>query len=165
MKLKSSPQIASNLSSNQLFEIVIKSFDLSEQIRLITEMLKYHSDANHKNRVTVPIRPLIENRIALPTVDGFEFVQVNEIIRIEGDSNYTWVHHVKKGKFIISKTLKEFEAKLSKFCFVRVHNSHLINVKFIEKYIKTDNSHLVMFDGSLIPISKRKRIEIQQLFS
>lgn len=164
MKVKNNTQNALNLNPGQLVEFVLNSFDLSTQITLITEVLQHHLKVNKLHPAIALVCPKTTDRIAIPIQDGFEFVVVKDITRIEGDSNYVWIHHLQQGKFMISRTLKDFESKLQKFRFIRVHNSHLVNLNFIEKYSKTDGGHLIMRDGSLIPVSKRKKAQVQALF-
>lgn len=102
-------------------------------------------------------------RIALSNSDGIHLVDVSEIIRCESDDNYT-KFFLKKGKIIlISRTLKEYEELLKDSGFVRVHQSHLINLSYLKSYIKKDGGHIIMDDNSSIPISQRKREHLQEL--
>jgi two-component system LytT family response regulator len=64
---------------------------------------------------------------------------------------------------LVSKTLKEFEDLLTELGFYRVHQSHLVNTKFIREYVKTDGGHLIMTDGSMIPVSTRKKAEVMKM--
>lgn len=105
-----------------------------------------------------------DNKIAIPTNEGFTIVNAEEIVRVESDSNYSWFILNGDRRLLVSKTLKEAEVQLEKFGFIRVHNSHLINQNQIEKYVKTEGGYLVLKDGTEIPISKRKRLEVLRLF-
>ena len=57
----------------------------------------------------------------------------------------------------MTKTLKEFDKLLSESHFLRVHQSHLVNLKQLEAFIKTEGGYILMKDGSRIPVSTRKR--------
>ncbi len=66
---------------------------------------------------------------------------------------------------MITKTLKYFDQILSGSNFLRVHQSHLINALFIKEYVKVDGGYLTMKDGTIIPISNRKKAEVVKLIS
>jgi two-component system LytT family response regulator len=103
-------------------------------------------------------------RIALPTMSGFVFAQVHDIIRCESDNNYTTFYFEDKTHLMVSKTLKDCEELLSEYNFFRVHASHLINMRFIKEYIKGDGGQVKMIDGSYVDVSRRKKEEfLQQL--
>lgn len=100
-----------------------------------------------------------KHKIALPTLEGMVFSQLNDIIRLESDSNYTTFYFGSGTKQIVSKTLKEFEHLLEGYNFYRVHNSHIINLDHIRIYKKGDGGIVVMSDGSEITISTRRKAE------
>jgi two-component system LytT family response regulator len=103
-------------------------------------------------------------RIALPTMSGFVFAQVNDIIRCESDNNYTNFYFEDKTHLMVSKTLKDCEELLQDYNFFRVHASHLINMRYIKEYIKGDGGQVKMVDGSFVDVSRRKKEEfLQQL--
>ena len=96
-------------------------------------------------------------QIALPTFEGLQMVNINNIISCASDSNYTKVHLKKGLKLVVSKTLGDVEEMLKPFAFIRVHHSYLVNINEIDKYVKIDGGHLVMSDGSTVNISRHKR--------
>lgn len=103
-------------------------------------------------------------RIALPTMSGFVFAQVNDILRCESDNNYTTFYFNDKSNLMVSKTLKDCEELLEDYNFFRVHASHLINMRYIKEYIKGDGGQVKMTDGSVVDVSRRKKDEfLQQL--
>ena len=101
-------------------------------------------------------------RIALPTMSGFVFAQVNDIIRCESDNNYTTFYFNDKGSLMVSKTLKDCEELLEEYQFFRIHASHLINMRYIKEYIKGDGGQVKMTDGSVVDVSRRKKDEFLQ---
>lgn len=112
------------------------------------------------------IRNLLSNlamqvnpKIALPTLTGFLYVHVKEVIRCESDNTYTTFHTTSRQKIIVSKTLKEVEQMLEPYRFYRVHNSHLINMEFITEYIKGEGGIVKMSDGSHVDVSRRRKEE------
>lgn len=104
-------------------------------------------------------------RIALTTGDGLIFVKSDDILYCKADSNYTEVKMSDNRKIVVSKTLKDLDATLSGLNFFRVHNSFLINLNHISRYVKGDGGYIVMPDGTEISIARSKREEFFQLFS
>ncbi|WP_347921773.1 LytTR family DNA-binding domain-containing protein [Pontimicrobium sp. SW4] len=96
-------------------------------------------------------------RIPFPTQKGIEFIRVNDIIRFQADSNYTEIHTTDSKKTTISKTLKSIEELLDKNQFIRVHQSHLINLSKLASYIKEDGGYLKMLDNSIVPLSRSRK--------
>lgn len=99
-------------------------------------------------------------RIALPTLEGFEFVEVEKIIRCESDSNYTKIFLQNLPMMLVSRTLKEIEEILSDLPFIRVHNSHIIAKNHVKKYVKADGGYILMIDNAEIPISRARKEEV-----
>jgi two-component system LytT family response regulator len=99
------------------------------------------------------------NRIALPTLNGFIFISIKEIVRCESDNTYTTFFTIDKRKLVVSKTLKECEQLLQNYRFFRVHNSHLVNLDYISEYTKGDGGLIKMTDGSHIDVSRRRKEE------
>ena len=95
--------------------------------------------------------------IALPTMEGLDFIDISEIVRCESTSNYTYIHQLHEKPLLISKTLKEIEAMLVDHGFIRIHQSHLVNIKCIKKYIKGKAGSLILRDGSIVPVSRSKK--------
>ena len=96
-------------------------------------------------------------RISVPTMTGFEFLQVGDIVRCESDVNYTTIFMKDKQKLMVAKTLKEFEELLTDFQFFRVHNSHLVNMTYVKSYLKGKGGCVVMSDNSEIQVSVRRK--------
>ncbi len=101
-------------------------------------------------------------RIQIPSNDTTQFVPVNEIIRIESQSNYSNIYFTNRPKLLVSKTLKEFEDQLLPFDFIRIHNSHLINLEHVIGYKNMDGGYLIMQGNEVIEISRRKKQEVLQ---
>ena len=99
------------------------------------------------------------NKLAIPTVVGLLFFDINEIIHLEANSNYTFIHFSGKPKITASKTLKEFEEILPESIFFRTHRSHLINLNYIKRYIKGDGGQIELQNGNYVDVSRRKKEE------
>jgi two-component system LytT family response regulator len=103
-------------------------------------------------------------KIAVPTLEGLNFIQMNNIIRCEADGAYTYIFTTDGEKILVSKIIKEFEDLLQDYNFFRTHQSHLINLSHIKKYVKGDGGYVVMLDNSSIPVARRKKDEFLKLF-
>lgn len=96
-------------------------------------------------------------KIALPTLEGLQMVNIDSIISCDSDSNYTILRLKHKQKLTVSRTLKDVEELLEDHAFVRVHHSHLVNLNEVVKYVKGEGGYLVMSDGSNIDVSRSKK--------
>jgi two-component system LytT family response regulator len=95
--------------------------------------------------------------IGIPTLEGFDFLLVKEIIRCEGLQKCTRVVTVTKTDIISSYNIGEFKKILEPYHFFSPHKSHLVNLAFIKKYKREGT--IMLRDNSSVPISKRKKSE------
>jgi two-component system LytT family response regulator len=103
-------------------------------------------------------------KIAIPTMEGLQMIQIDSIISCTSDSNYTNFHLKNTQKITASRTLKETEELLEGRSFIRVHHSYLVNINEIQKYVKGEGGYLVMSDGTHIDVSRtRKEMLLQKL--
>lgn len=103
-----------------------------------------------------------KDKIAIPVSDGIEFIIVEDIVYCQSHSNYTSIHLNNNKKFMFSKTLKDTEAILEKYGFLRTHQSFLINPNHLKKYIRHDGGSVIMSNDIQIPISISKRKAIME---
>lgn len=96
-------------------------------------------------------------KIALPVSDGLQFVNTYDIIRCEADGNYCMVYLKDKSKILISKTIKYLENLIQNQKFIRVHQSHLVNIDFVKKYVRGKNGQIILDDKTIIPVSRSKK--------
>jgi|ERR1035437_2226653 two-component system LytT family response regulator len=97
------------------------------------------------------------HKIALPSLEGHTFADLADIVRLEADGSYTDFHLVKTIKIVVSKPIKEYDDLLSSQNFFRVHNSHLINISHVKKYVKGSGGYVVMDDGSSVEVATRRK--------
>lgn len=103
--------------------------------------------------------------LLLPTIQGLEVILLKDIVRMEANHNYTDCYLINKDHLLISKPLISFENILNDLEFVRVHNKHLINLKYVKKYYKGSGGSLVMMDGSEVSISKSRKNDFLEKLS
>lgn len=104
-------------------------------------------------------------RIALNTQEKILIKEVSEIIRCESNVNYTMFHFSDKTRLLVTKTLKEYDELLSPHGFIRVHQSHLINIEYVKEYNKTDGGYLLLKDNSTIPVSTRRKSVVMEMIA
>ena len=101
-------------------------------------------------------------RIGIPTTEGLQFINIQDIVFLEGSNNYTNIYTYSNQKTVVSRTLKDFEEMLPEESFLRIHHSHIINKNFVEKYIRGEGGQVVMKNGVVLDIAKRKKSEFLQ---
>lgn len=107
---------------------------------------------------------ILQSKIAIPVADGYEFIEINKIMYCRSQSNYCEIIMSGGAIVMVSKTLKEVEAVLSKYLFIRPHQSFLINPNFLKKYYRRGGNYVVMDDNQKIPVSNHKRELITSIF-
>ena len=96
-------------------------------------------------------------RIALPSSERIDFVEIAQIAYCQGDSNYTHVKVGDQAPVLVAKTLKEFEELLSPHGFFRTHQSWLVNLDFVVSFVRKDGGYALMRDGAQVPVAQQKR--------
>ena len=113
------------------------------------------------NNIKTPSKK--SSKIILSTAEKIHIIEIDNIIRCESDNYYTRFFFTNSKPILISKTLKENEELLSENNFLRIHKSHLVNMKYIKSFIRNDGGYIVMSDGSEIPVSRRKREKVLEI--
>jgi len=102
-------------------------------------------------------------KIALPQQHEIRYVSVDNIVRCIADNTYTYFYLSNGEKILISKPLKEYSDLLKPQGFVRAHQSHLVNPKYVKSWLKEDGGILLMINGDKIPVSKPNREMIKAI--
>jgi len=102
-------------------------------------------------------RPDNNPRIALPLAKETRFVKIDEIIRCESSNNYTTFYFISGEKLVISKPIYEYEDILENYHFIRCHQSHLVNKRFIKSWVKDEGDYLLLEDKTQVPVSRQKK--------
>ncbi len=105
------------------------------------------------------------DKITISTNEGVEFFEISQIIHIESSSNYSKIYFKEGKTLLVTKLLKDFEEMLVPYRFYRIHNSHLINLIHIKKYIRGDGGQVVMQNNEVIDVARRKKEEFLRLIS
>lgn len=99
-----------------------------------------------------------QKRLALPGVNDIKYVELEDIIRLQAERNYTRFFFADGKEFLSAKTLKEYEEMLNDAGFVRVHRTHLVNTRFIKAYER--EGILLLKDDSEVEVSRRKKEQL-----
>lgn len=149
---------------------LLKPIDIDELIEAVEKVSKKIESA--QDTISIPDVVLSniqafncqDQKLVLPNVNGFDLIKVAEIVRCEAMDNYTQIYMDSGKKYLVSKTLKHFEQLLSDCDFLRVHKSHIINLKKVIRYIKGKTAQLVMEDHSEVDLSATRKQEFLQRF-
>jgi len=152
-------------------DYLLKPIDKEE---LNNAILKF-KEKNNKLPITARINNFIENtainnnkeaKIVLPNVNGFIIVAVSDIIFCKSDNNYSILVLTSDAEQIITLSLKQIEKLLSEYSFIRIHQSHLINLFHIKKYVKKKNPTVIMSNKTSLNVSiANKDILLQKLLN
>ncbi|MGB0887292.1 MAG: LytR/AlgR family response regulator transcription factor [Vicingaceae bacterium] len=148
---------------------ILKPIDIDELVNAVDKISnnKKEGDDNFHTKIlmeNIKTNTIQHKKIVLPQMDGFEVVNVNDIIRVEANDNYTNFYLTNRKTHLVSKTLKHFDELLNDFDFIRIHKSHLVNLHYITKYIKGKGGQVRMADESVVDVSPTRKKELLARF-
>ncbi|MGC4103683.1 LytR/AlgR family response regulator transcription factor [Ferruginibacter sp.] len=151
------------------FDYLTKPIAISDLQKAVERLAKYRQFQT-KDKLGVLKNSLNTNKnqdekIVIATNEGMEFITINTILHIESSSNYSKIYLQNGKSMVVTKLLKDFEDMLLPYRFYRIHNSHLINLKYIEKYIKGDGGQVRLTNGTVIDVARRKKDEFLKLIA
>lgn len=125
-----------------------------------------------KNSVHKRIKILIENygdtkkvlKLVVSNIEGFDVLSIEDIIRLEGDSNYTHFVLLDGKKVVSTKSLGVYEELLMEFGFFRIHLSTIINLRHVKSYKKSDGGQVKMCDDEILKISRHRKKDFFERF-
>lgn len=154
-------QYAIKAIRHSALDFLLKPIDKDELVQSVQKALT--QTANSATKVDALLQFLHQHvqpneRLALPTEDGLRMIPVKDITYCESAGGYTKVFMAQQGTpTLICRSLKEVEEALREKGFFRVHNSYLINLSYMHKYIKGDGGEIIMTDGKNIPVSRNRK--------
>ncbi len=131
----------------------INSEDLKDAIDRFHEVKK--EDYSDKLNVFNENKNL--DRMILPSANGLSIIDINDIIRCESSNNYTTFYLKNNEKIIVSKSINLYEKILSDSHFCRIHNQHIVNLKYIKKYVKGRGGYVVMLNDTHVDVSEGRK--------
>ena len=153
------------------FDYILKPVAPNELVAAINSAV--NSIGKNKNNTNQIMNTFLENlsaankkkKIVLKTAESIFVINIEDIIRLESDVNYTNIFLLEGRRILVSTTLKDYEEMLCDLGFFRVHKTHLINLEHILQFKKADGGQIKMNDNSLIPVSRRKKEELVALLN
>jgi two-component system, LytTR family, response regulator len=140
-------------------DYLMKPIDKDELMASIQKLAEYQNLKPEQVKLLNNIKSDL-SKIALSTLDGVEIIEIADIVHCQSDSNYTYLFFADKSKKLFTKTLKSLEELLQGHNFMRIHQSHLINLKYLSKYIKGDGGDVVLSNGLTLPVARNKKQEL-----
>lgn len=157
-------QYAIDALNNHAAYYLMKPISIDELIKAVdyVKEIRQKEDAL-EDQVLTPKLNKVDGKITLPQQDGFQVLNVSDILYCKADDNYTEIHLSNK-KILVSKTLKYFEEALSEFTFARIHKSYLVNVNEVVKYRKGKGGSVVISSGKELLVSASKKKDLLAYF-
>ncbi|TMU55774.1 response regulator transcription factor [Flagellimonas algicola] len=146
-------------------DYLLKPIDLDE-LKQAVEKARNRMDTNvYREQIDTLMQNLSketyrQEKICLATTIGMEFIKIEDIVLCKADGSYTSFVLRNKSKLMVSKHLKEYEHLLAEHQFMRVHNSFVINLREVKKYIKADGGYIIMSNDMHVSLSPRKKDEL-----
>lgn len=157
-------QYAIEALNNHASYYLLKPISIDELIKAVTIVAEIKERENElQNKILAPKTNGISGKITIPHQDGFEVLNIDDIVFCKADDNYT-VIHLANSKKLVSKTLKYFEELLKEHSFARIHKSFLVNVNAIVKYKKGKGGSVVVSSGKEILVSSSKKANLLSYF-
>ena len=149
------------------FDYLVKPISVNDLQNTVARLLK-NSEENPRQKLEIVPQNISlskpqNDKMTISTSDGLEFFEIGSIIRIESSSNYSKIFFKDGKSILVTKLLKDFEEILLPYRFFRIHNSHLINLNYIKKYIRGDGGQVIMENNEVIDVSRRKKEEFLKL--
>jgi two-component system LytT family response regulator len=137
--------------------------DLQTAVRKVANRIQQKQENQRMKQLVYNITQPQNPRIGLPTGDRIEFIEVHKIIRCQGEGNYSHIYFEGNKHLLVAKTLVEFEDLLQEYSFFRVHKTHLVNLKQVIAYVKTDGGILQLSNGDSVAVSRRRKEDVQKM--
>lgn len=157
-------QYAIQAFRHSALDFLLKPVDKDELVEAVDKALAKRQDGSdkHVNSLMQYLYQHIQpnERLAFPTMDGLRMMAIKDITYCESEGGYTRVFTQQSEKpLIICRTLKEVEEVLGEKGFFRVHHSFMVNLSYMDKYIKGDGGEIILSDGKNIPVSRNRKQE------
>lgn len=137
--------------------------DLKEAVKKAGEKIRLQTSGANINNLLHNIKQAeLGQRVAFPGRDGYEFIEVSNILYAQAEGAYTSVFLKDNRKLLISRTLSDIEEMLPVASFLRIHHSTLVNTTHVTHFIRTDGGYIVMNNNARLSISKSKKDRVME---
>ncbi len=143
-------------------DYLLKPIDLEELQDAVEKAKKIKNQEIYKQQLETLIHNLKQekpklNKICLSTADGLDFIDVNTILYCKANGSYTAFVLDGQKEILVSRHLKEYVSLFNDHDFMRVHNSFLVNLNNVEKFVRNDGGYIIMKNGDRVNISRSKK--------
>ena len=142
------------------FDYLLKPVDI-EELRSTIKRIETQSNKRTATQLEILQQNLsdqpVSGKIAIPTKDSLLFFNTTDIVHLEAESNYTSIYFSDQPRLLASRTLKDFEELLPTQIFFRTHHSHIVNLRYIKRYIKGEGGQIELLNGNYVSVSRRKK--------
>lgn len=140
---------------------LLKPIDPDELNKAVLRFSKRHDKESQVTQYDIFNKGLNNEfrRIALPSLQGITFIDLDDVVRCEAADSYTIFYLRDKSKIMVSKSLNKYEKLLEGSFFYRIHDKHLINLKFISKYVRGKGGNVVLTNGFSVDVAVRRKEE------
>ncbi len=147
---------------------LLKPISIEELITAVNKVQQHIVNHEIFNRNKIIVENFRETKpekqqVILPTLEGFEVVKMEEIVRLRGNGNFTDLYLSNGQKKMVCRFLKHF-TEILPFPFIRVHKSNIININFVKSYHKGTGGYVTMIDESEVEISPSYKEEFLKAF-
>ncbi len=150
--------------NNHAAYYLMKPISIDELINAVNHVKQIRQKENAlEDKILKTNLKSVEGKITLPQQDGFQVLNIADIIYCKADDNYTEIYLANK-KIVVSKTLKYFEEALTDFPFARIHKSYLVNVNEVVKYVKGKGGSVIVSNGKELLVSSSKKKDLLAYF-
>jgi len=105
----------------------------------------------------------LDKTLALSASDGISFVKMSDILRVEANGRYSKFYLLNKETILVSKTLGDFEEILAANQFFRIHDSAIVNLNHVKKFIRGDGGTIILSDNTELDVARRRKDEFVKL--
>jgi len=150
--------------NNHAAYYLMKPINIDELIKAVSYVADIKEKENAmEDKILKSKMTKAEGKITLPQQDGFQVLNIADILYCKADDNYTEIYLENK-KLLVSKTLKYFEEALAEYPFARIHKSYLVNVNEVIKYRKGKGGSVIVSNGKELMVSASKKRQLLSYF-
>lgn len=149
-------------------DYLLKPIDVEDLKKAVTKLTRDEISNLLKKQLNTVLqanRQKILDRIVLNSSEGMHFVEVVDIIRLQSEASYTTFYLESGERIVVSKTIKTFESMLPHHSFFRPHQSHIVHLKSVQKFLREDGGYALMKDGAKVPIARSKKDKFIQILT
>jgi len=141
-------------------DYLLKPLIVSELQRVVQKLDSQLRDNTYVHQLTHLLQSQQQQqltRISIPSMEGLLFLELPEIIRLESEGKYTTFFYGENQKAVVSKNIGHYEDLLPKEQFCRVDQSHIVNLRYVRKFLHEDGGYVLLENGEKIKVARRRK--------